>query len=532
MNFLRLPDRLLSVLFEDDDIIAIDKPYGFNAHTNDSKIEHSDFIQDGLIEMFEKQLGIKLCIVHRLDQTTTGVMIFGKSVESAKKYAEFFFNRQVKKTYLFVTRSKSQETSFLVDKEILHKGRELDAKTNLSFLRSSKVFSLWQANPFTGRNHQIRIHAQHSNISILGDSKYDGAEFPFLCLHNHKIEFPNGIVICSQPPVYFENLELLEDLILARAFFEIDRRSRLFGFTGQEDQCFRLVHSINQAREPGFTIDQFGKILILNWQKERWGDAEIRKFTSLAMALNKAIVVRLALLKTQKVADKESIILYPKGSSEEIPPIWTAKEPQINYEFAVNSLQTLNLFTSQRLQRNWLLRNSKNKSILNLFAYTSGFSLVAALGLAKAVTSVDASKNILTEIKRNFEFNNLDPNNYIFLNRDSLAFLEQCHKKQLKYDLVVCDAPSFVRREKGFFKIEKDLESLIRNCLEALNPKGELLISTHYDGFYIDDIRKAILRALETLGKPDFEINCILPSLDYELPDEKTNLKSFLIKLG
>ena len=104
MNFLRLQDKLLSVLFENDDIIAIDKPYGFNAHTNDSKIEHSEFIQDGLIEIYEKQMGIKLHIIHRLDQTTTGVMIFGKSADSAKKYAEYFFNRLVKKTYLFITK--------------------------------------------------------------------------------------------------------------------------------------------------------------------------------------------------------------------------------------------------------------------------------------------------------------------------------------------------------------------------------------------------------------------------------------------
>ena len=76
MKFVRLFDPLLSVLFEDDDIVAIDKPYGFNAHTNDSKIEHSDFIQDGLIEIYEKNLGQKLHIIHRLDQTTTGVMIF------------------------------------------------------------------------------------------------------------------------------------------------------------------------------------------------------------------------------------------------------------------------------------------------------------------------------------------------------------------------------------------------------------------------------------------------------------------------
>ncbi|RYZ82895.1 MAG: hypothetical protein EOP06_20935, partial [Proteobacteria bacterium] len=87
MNFLRLPDPLLSILFENEEIIAVDKPYGISAHTNESKAEHGQFVQDALIEIYEKQLEIPLHIVHRLDQTTTGVMIFAKSSEAAKVYA-------------------------------------------------------------------------------------------------------------------------------------------------------------------------------------------------------------------------------------------------------------------------------------------------------------------------------------------------------------------------------------------------------------------------------------------------------------
>jgi len=154
MKFIRLPDYLLSTLFEDDDIIAIDKPYGFNAHTNDSKLEHSDAIEDGLIEIYEKQRRSKLHIIHRLDQTTTGVMIFGKSAESAKKYAEYFFNRQVKKTYLFITQNKSQKKSALINQPIIHKAKELQAETGFQFIKKSENYELWQA--FPGRAAIIR----------------------------------------------------------------------------------------------------------------------------------------------------------------------------------------------------------------------------------------------------------------------------------------------------------------------------------------------------------------------------------------
>jgi 23S rRNA (cytosine1962-C5)-methyltransferase len=504
MKFLRLPDPLLSVLFEDEDIIAIDKPYGFNAHTNDSKIEHSQYIQDGLIEIYEKQLGRKLHIIHRLDQTTTGVMIFGKSVESAKKYAEFFFNRQVKKTYWFITKSKSKAKNFLINKTIVHKAKDLDAETDLVFLKSSPHFELWQANPHTGRNHQIRIHAEEAGIPILGDAKYNGATYAFLCLHNHRIEFPNGVVILSEPPVYFKNLNYLEDAGLARLFFEADRRLRLFS-SAEANQCYRLVHAKNNSAHSNFTVDNFGANLVLNY-KDTFTDSDANRFAIFAKHLKKPIVY-----KPQAVH-------------------WVAQENKMAYHIRTNSGQAVGLLLNQRLQRNWVLNNSKEKSVLNLYAYTSTYSLAAALGGAKEVISVEASKNSLNWGRENFELNKVNHENLKFLLRDSLTFIEQCHSKNNKFDLIICDAPSFMRREKGFFKIEDDIEALLGACLKCLNQNGQLLFSTNYDNFFIDDIRNIILKVQKSLKIEKLEISCILPALDFELPDEKTNLKSFLIQ--
>lgn len=503
MKFLRLPDIYLSTLFEDDDIIAIDKPYGFNAHTNDSKIEHTDAIQDGLIEIFEKQRGSKLHIVHRLDQTTTGVMIFGKSVESAKKYAEYFFNRQVKKTYLFVTKNKSEKKSYTINQQIIHKAKELDAETDLKFIKKSENYELWQANPHTGRNHQIRIHSQVAGISILGDSKYEGHLFPFLCLHNQRIEFPNGIVILSKPPVYFEDLSLLNNAASALKYFEADRRERLFAKAGPE-QCFRLGH-----KDSAFTLDQFGETLVLSWPKDRWTENDAKEFSDFADAKGKRLVV-------QKVQPEEA-------------RSWVALEGQIQFEIQSDSP---GLLLNQRLQRNWVLHNSEKKSVLNLFAGTCSYALMAAMGRASVVTSVEMNKKALERGRRNFSLNQLEGETFKFLCRDSLTFLEQCVNKKTTYDLIVLDVPSFFRREKGVFKVENDLEKLLQNCLECLSTKGSLLFSTSYSAIYIDDIRQMILKVQKKLGLSKLEINCIQSALDLELPDEKPQLKSFLIHIN
>ena len=156
----------------------------------------------------------------------------------------------------------------------------------------------------------------------------------------------------------------------------------------------------------------------------------------------------------------------------------------------------------------------------------------AAIGQAEQVTSVDMGKGALNWGRKNFELNAIDTEKHKFFCRDSFAFLEQCQAKNIKYDLIICDTPSFMKREKKLFKIKADLEGWIKTCLSCLNPQGELLISTNFDGFFIRDIEMLILKAQKSLQISQLEISSVLSSLDFELPDEKTSLKSFLIRLG
>ena len=561
MRFLRLPDSLLHVLFENDDIVAFDKPYGVNTHTNDSKLGQTEFVQDGLIEILEKQLGQKLHIVHRLDQTTTGVIIFGKTAEAAKKYAAFFFDREVKKTYWFITAAhlaQATQDRFEIDQVIIHKGRELEARTAFRKLESTARFSKWEAHPFTGRNHQIRIHAKAGGVVLLGDTKYEGAPFPFLCLHNHKIEFPNGLSIISEAPAYFYDLKILEDSKLARIFHEVDRRQRLFLARKKSDQCLRLIHNKNDKVDLGHSLDQFGESLLLSWYSERWTDQDHSRFRQFAQSYGRQIFVRLMHNRGKDPLNKTQQLISPQDliATESQSKFWTAVENQIQYEIRSDSGQSFGLFLDQRLQRQWVRENSKNKNVLNLFSYTCGFSVAAAMGGASQVTSVDTNKNVLNWGKKNFELNSIPLEAHRFYCRDSITFLDQCVNKNLKFDLVICDPPSFSRGENGIFKIETALESLIEKCLLSLNQRGSLLFSTNSEHLFIDDIRRAIhkvYKKLETASRlaPSFnqvsvqvsgrvsgdesdqeiKIHSILSSLDHELPDEAPILKSFLIQL-
>jgi 23S rRNA (cytosine1962-C5)-methyltransferase len=474
MKFLRLPDFLLSILFENEDIIAIDKPNGINTHT--------DATDEGIVEIFEKQLKQRLYVIHRLDQTTSGAIIFGKSPESAKKYAEFFLNREVTKTYCFTTASRSSQKNFLIEQPILQKGKEGEATTELKFLKKTERFELWQAHPRTGRSHQIRIHAKAAGIPILGDPKYGGAEYPFLCLHNQQMDFPNQLTIQSRLPYYFERLELLEDKFLAQLLFEYDRRRRLFLDSPQKNQCYRIAQLKDR-----FTIDCYGEKLVVKGK-----DRENKVLSTFASLIQKPIA-------TEKSAK------------------WVAREGDIEFEVSADG----GLSLRQRLQTRWVLNNAKEKSVLNIFASTCGFSVAAALGGARQVVSVDSNKNLLNWGRRNFELNRLNCDLFTFLCRDVLSFLKQSISKGTRYDLIICDAPVFLRGEKKVFKIENDLNALLNSCLQSLTPQGKLLFST-----------TANINVQTEFKHFAMDVEQILPSLDFELPSQGMGSISLLCTVG
>jgi 23S rRNA (cytosine1962-C5)-methyltransferase len=105
--------------------------------------------------------------------------------------------------------------------------------------------------------------------------------------------------------------------------------------------------------------------------------------------------------------------------------------------------QKTGLYLDHRENRRFLAAHCQGKRVLNLFAYTGAFSLHAALAGAKSVTSVDAAEPALTAARANFELNGLDPDGHEFIADDVFKFLERARNEQRRYELVICDPPSF-----------------------------------------------------------------------------------------
>lgn len=148
------------------------------------------------------------------------------------------------------------------------------------------------------------------------------------------------------------------------------------------------------------------------------------------------------------------------------------------------------LFLDHRYMREWFFKNTKEKTLLNLFSYTSSIGLAAALGGAKT-TNVDLSKTYLEWSKRNYALNGLDSFKHEFINADILEYLKDAPKKQ--FDFIFLDPPTFSnsKKMKETFSVENHQEFLIEKSMEALKDDGTLFFSNNKRGFKLSDAIKS-----------------------------------------
>jgi len=511
-SFIRLKDPLLKPLYENDKLFIVDKPYGINTHRFGDSVT-----QEGIKEIFEKSFDNELFVVHRLDVTTTGVLVFAKTKEAAKEYSNKFANRAVKKRYLFLTASRSNSSIYECSEPIDNQ----EAFTKFKRIKRTTKYELWEAWPQTGRTHQIRKHAQYIGLPILGDATYGGDSFSTICLHCERIEFSETDFFWTYPPRHFERLWILHKPQAVEIFIEIDRRLRLFKFLNKdfELQSIRLAH----RKDKKYTLDKIGKCLVLSWY-DALESLDKKLWSYLSYHLGLDLYVR---FMQDMGRDSNLKSTFWISKLEKPLEIFEAKETQLCYLAKFDQGHAVGIFLDQRAQRFFIKEQSQNKKVLNLFSYTSLFSVASAQGRASETHSVDLSKAYLEWSKENFKLNALNLETNKFYNRESYEFLVMCEKNEIKYDVVICDPPSFSRAKDGkVFKIDKDFKKLILLCLKVLNKKGLLLFSTNFEkksaeAFYLE-LKK-------TLSSNEFKIQTVAPALDYEMTSINPDLKSFVI---
>jgi 23S rRNA (cytosine1962-C5)-methyltransferase len=159
------------------------------------------------------------------------------------------------------------------------------------------------------------------------------------------------------------------------------------------------------------------------------------------------------------------------------------------HKFLINLTDYLDtgLFLDHRITRQMVENECAGKRVLNLFAYTGSFSVYAAAGKAKSVTTVDLSKTYLSWAEDNFTINLLkDAERFQFIHADVKQYLKTLAPNS--FDLVVMDPPTFSnsKRMKDILDIQRDHVALLNDVLAATVTGGTVYFSTNYTKFIID----------------------------------------------
>jgi 23S rRNA (guanine2069-N7)-methyltransferase len=179
------------------------------------------------------------------------------------------------------------------------------------------------------------------------------------------------------------------------------------------------------------------------------------------------------------------------------------------HQFLVNlsDYHDTGLFLDHRNTRKRVEEEAAGKRMLNLFCYTGSFSVYAACGGAASTTSVDISNTYLEWARRNLELNGLDPEANSLERADVLQWLPRAVREGRKFDLIVCDPPTFSNSKKmqGFLDVGEQHPELINGCLRLLEPGGVLYFSTNFRGFQLreDALLPCELREITALTVPE-----------------------------
>ena len=218
----------LEVIYEDEDIIVVNKPKGMVVHPANGNPDGT--LVNAIMDICKDSLSgiggeIRPGIVHRLDKDTSGLLIVAKNDMAHVQMSEQIKNHEVKKTYIALVRGVIKENEATIDMPI---GRSTsdrkkmavtkngkNAVTHIKVLKRYDKYTLLEINIETGRTHQIRVHLSHIGYPIIGDSTYSNGKNEFgvegQCLHAKSLEFKHPITkkemkLEAPLPKYFQDI--------------------------------------------------------------------------------------------------------------------------------------------------------------------------------------------------------------------------------------------------------------------------------------------------------------------------------------
>jgi len=290
-------------------------------------------------------------------------------------------------------------------------------------------------------------------------------------------------------------------------------RAKRQGIWHAQNRCMRFLNGAGDDI-PGVTVDLYGDLI----QTQLFDHSASPECEKMEKLLIQRLKPRFLVRKIRISPDGASLqspkmeIIHNRDHQDHVASGWVVEN---SVRYFVDLLDTVNpgLFLDMRDNRQRLKDLALGKKVLNLFAYTCSFGVVAAVGGAALVHNVDISQKILDRGKKNLDGNGSDHSKVEFIRRDSREFLQSGVESDAKYDLIVLDPPSFSRSKMGVFSVSSEMQDLIKQCLMLLVEGGWLLVATNWS-------KLTPVRFAEWIEGAAGQANCTLSAVERGKPQK------------
>ena len=211
----------LQIIFEDDYLVAINKPHGLLIHRTKLANDANEFA----MQILRDQLGYRVTPCHRIDRKTSGALLFSKDKKINILINKLFYENRMKKSYLAIVRGFTDDDGLIDYALKAENGKMQESITKYNCLHKTELqlpysgqstsrYSLLKLIPKTGRMHQLRKHMAHINHPIIGDRPHgcnkqnklfkEKWQMTTMLLHAHSLEFEH--------PITYEKITIIAEL--------------------------------------------------------------------------------------------------------------------------------------------------------------------------------------------------------------------------------------------------------------------------------------------------------------------------------
>ncbi len=271
---------------------------------------------------------------------------------------------------------------------------------------------------------------------------------------------------------------------------------RLHFFYDEDTTAFRVFNSEGDGFG-GITLDYFEGYYLIQWYSKGAYSFKEDIISAIKKLPNyKGLYQKKRFSVEGKYVDEDDFV---DGDRPSFPLL--VKENGVQFAIYLNDGAMVGVFLDQREVRKRIRDEyADGKKVLNTFSYTGAFSVFAALGGAAETTSVDLANRSLSKTIEQFSINGIDYESENIIVEDVFKYFKFAVKKELSFDMVILDPPSFARSKKHTFSASKDYKDLLKEAIAITEKNGVIVASTNCSTFDMKKFKGFIDKAFQETG--------------------------------